>query len=39
VRQFLAEAQLLDSELQLVGHGSGMFVRSSIALGPEVGYR
>jgi uncharacterized protein (TIGR00369 family) len=39
VRQFLAEAQLFDEEAQLVGHGTGTFVRSKIRLGPEVGYR
>ena len=38
-RQFLAEAQLFDDESQLVGHGTGTFVRSKIALGPAVGYQ
>jgi uncharacterized protein (TIGR00369 family) len=37
-RQFLSEAKLFNSESVLVGHGSGTFVRSSIPLGPEVGY-
>lgn len=37
-RQFLAEAHLYNSESQLVGHGIGTFVRSKIALGPELGY-
>ena len=38
-RQFLAEAQLFNDEPRLVGHGTGTFVRSKIALGPEVGYQ
>ena len=37
-RQFLAEAHLYNSDSQLVGHGTGTFVRSKIPLGPEVGY-
>ena len=39
VRQFLAEARLFNDESKLVGHGTGTFMRSKIALGPEVGYR
>ena len=39
VRQFLAEAQLFNEGAQLIGHGTGTFVRSTIALGPEVGYQ
>jgi uncharacterized protein (TIGR00369 family) len=37
-RLFLAEADLLDERGELLGHGSGVFTRSGIALGPEVGY-
>ena len=37
-RQMLAEAQLYDSHEQLIAHGVGTYVRSRIALTPEVGY-
>jgi len=37
-RLFLAESDLLDAGGQLLGHGSGVFSRSSIALDPSVGY-
>ncbi len=37
-RLFLAESDLLDADGQLLGHGSGVFSRSSIALEPSVGY-
>ena len=35
---FLAEAQLVDSEQRQVARGSGSFMRSTIALTPQVGY-
>ena len=35
---FLAEAELVDGEKRLVGRGSGSFMRSTIALTPQVGY-
>ena len=37
-RLFLAEADLLDEAGRLLGHGSGVFTRSAIALDPSVGY-
>jgi uncharacterized protein (TIGR00369 family) len=37
-RQLLAESELFDSEGRMVGQGTGTFVRSRIALGPEIGY-
>jgi len=37
-RLFLAEAELLDGEGQLLARGSGVFTRSSIALDPSIGY-
>jgi uncharacterized protein (TIGR00369 family) len=37
-RLFLAESDLRDADGQLLGHGSGVFSRSSIALDPSVGY-
>ena len=37
-RLFLAEADLLDSAGGLLGHGSGVFARSSISLDPSIGY-
>ncbi len=37
-RLFLAEAELLDGEGQLLGRGSGVFTRSAIALEPGIGY-
>ena len=37
-RQFLAEARLFDEGGRLVGHGSGTFTRSRIALDSGVGY-
>jgi uncharacterized protein (TIGR00369 family) len=35
---FLAEAELRDPQQRLVARGSGSFMRSTIALTPEVGY-
>jgi uncharacterized protein (TIGR00369 family) len=35
---FLAEAELFDGEKRLVARGSGSFMRSNIALTPQVGY-
>ena len=35
---YLAEAELRDESQKLVATGSGTFMRSKIALGPEVGY-
>jgi uncharacterized protein (TIGR00369 family) len=37
-RLFLAEAELLDGERQLLGRGCGVFTRSAIALEPGIGY-
>jgi uncharacterized protein (TIGR00369 family) len=37
-RLFLAESDLLDDEGQLLARGSGVFSRSSIPLGPDIGY-
>ena len=37
-RQMLAEAQLYNAGDQLIAHGVGAYVRSKIALTPEVGY-
>ena len=37
-RQFLAEAQLFDSESQLIGHGVGTYVRSKLAVGEGLAY-
>jgi acyl-coenzyme A thioesterase PaaI-like protein len=37
-RQFIAEAELFDSEGNAIGLGSGTFVRSTVRLGPELGY-
>jgi uncharacterized protein (TIGR00369 family) len=37
-RLFLAEADLLDSEGQLLGRGSGVFTRSAIPLDSGIGY-
>jgi uncharacterized protein (TIGR00369 family) len=37
-RLFLAEADLWDSEGQLLGRGSGVFTRSAIRLDPRIGY-
>jgi uncharacterized protein (TIGR00369 family) len=37
-RQFLADAKVFDGDGRLVGHGTGTYVRSGIALSPEVGY-
>jgi uncharacterized protein (TIGR00369 family) len=36
-RQFVAEAQLFGSGEKLLAHGVGTYVRSRIALGPEIG--
>ncbi len=38
-RLYTAEADLCDSDGQVIGKGSGKFVRSSIVLTPELGYR
>jgi uncharacterized protein (TIGR00369 family) len=35
---FLAESELFDAEGRAVGRGSGSFMRSTIALGADVGY-
>jgi uncharacterized protein (TIGR00369 family) len=35
---FIAEAELVDDEKRLVARGSGSFMRSTIALTPQVGY-
>jgi uncharacterized protein (TIGR00369 family) len=35
---FLAEAELLDDRDRQIGRGTGSFMRSSIALSPEIGY-
>ena len=35
---FLAEAELVDAQERLVARGSGSFMRSTIALTPQVGY-
>lgn len=35
---FIAEAELFNGEARLVGRGSGSFMRSTIALTPQVGY-
>ncbi len=37
--QFLAEADLHDTGNNLIGRGSGTFVRSKIKLSPEMGYK
>jgi uncharacterized protein (TIGR00369 family) len=37
-RLFLAEADLFDDRDQLLGHGSGVFTRSAIRLGTDIGY-
>ena len=37
-RLFLAEADLLNSAGEMLGHGSGVFTRSSISLDPGIGY-
>ena len=37
-RLFLAEADLFDGVGDLLGHGSGVFTRSAIALDPTIGY-
>ncbi|NIR44364.1 MAG: PaaI family thioesterase [Gemmatimonadetes bacterium] len=38
-RVYVAESELTDDEGEQVARGSGIFMRSRIALGPEVGYR
>jgi uncharacterized protein (TIGR00369 family) len=38
-RLFIAEAQLFDSHGRQIGRGSGTFMKSSIPLSPEIGYR
>lgn len=37
-RQFIADAELADSEGNPIGCGSGVFVRSNMRLSPELGY-
>lgn len=37
-RQFVAEAQLFNNDSRLIAHGTGTYVRSKIALGPELSY-
>jgi uncharacterized protein (TIGR00369 family) len=37
-RLFLAEAELFDSRKRQIARGSGSFMRSTIALSPELGY-
>ncbi|HEV8316131.1 MAG TPA: PaaI family thioesterase [Vicinamibacterales bacterium] len=37
-RLFFAEADLMDDRGELLGHGSGVFSRSAIALDPRIGY-
>jgi uncharacterized protein (TIGR00369 family) len=37
--QFLAEAELHDAEKNLIGRGSGTFVRCNIKLTPAMGYK
>jgi uncharacterized protein (TIGR00369 family) len=36
--QFIAESVLIDSQGQEIARGSGVFVRSKIALSPDIGY-
>lgn len=36
--QFIAESVLYDGEGRQIARGSGVFVKSRIALGPEIGY-
>lgn len=36
---FIADSELFDANGKLVGRGSGNFMRSRIALTPEIGYR
>ena len=38
-RLFVAEAKMVDDDGRLLGHGSGTFMRSNIALSPELDYR
>lgn len=38
-RLFFGESDLLDGQGTLLGHGSGVFTRSSIPLDPGIGYR
>ena len=37
-RLFLAESELFDQRGRLLARGQGSFVRSKMALGPEMGY-
>jgi uncharacterized protein (TIGR00369 family) len=37
-RLFIAESELMNGEGQEIARGSGVFMRSTIALSPEVGY-
>jgi uncharacterized protein (TIGR00369 family) len=37
-RLFVAESTLVDGQGQILGHGSGVFTRSAIALDPSIGY-
>ncbi len=38
-RLFIAEGQLFDAQGRPIGRGSGTFMRSSIPLSPDIGYR
>ena len=38
-RLFVAEAELVDERSRPIGRGSGSFMKSTIALTPELGYR
>ncbi len=37
-RLYVAESHLVDADGEAIAHGSGLFMRSAIALSPEVGY-
>lgn len=37
-RLFVAQAELVDADGRLIATGTGTFMRSGVALGPEVGY-
>lgn len=38
-RLFIAEAEVIDSDGREIARGSGTFMRSSISLSPEIGYK
>jgi len=38
-RLFIAEAELVDSDGREIARGSGIFMRSTIPLSPEIGYK